>query len=402
MNHYLFMLALLALIAVLPAGCESATSNSQPESTDLNFTKSPADEPVISSGSEGWPIFPSDPCVIKDDEGYHIFFTTIFCKSGDSYYYSWDAGNIFACDITNVIGSVAYAFSSDQGLTWEFRGSPVILPGAESWQNGDTETPFVLQHGDSLYLFYSALGIRDGQEFHNRYQVGAAILDMKGSSIRQALMNESNLFNRLPEPVLLYNLTHTSFDNNTQEPSAIIKDGHLELYYVGVGFSKPDKHAFADGQSITSVGMAKAVFDRDLNLISNSDGYILEGANITEVQYVNDRYHVFSIKHGDGEFHCQERINYYTSDDGVAWSSSEILLSYGQGDDYDNWGIMAPTVVIEDNKLVMFYTAWGIEDGKCFPDEFTPDVRFGMPFNNDTQCIHGYVGRAVAPRPESF
>jgi predicted GH43/DUF377 family glycosyl hydrolase len=402
MLQILIMFLSILLIILLIAGCGNATSQSQTQSTTLSFIKEPSNAPVISSGLKGWPMFPTDPCVIKDNEGYHLFYTSLFCKKDGSHYYSWDAGNAFGCDLSEMIGTVGYAFSSDQGMTWEFRGSPVVQVAPEDWQSGDVETPFVLHHGDSLYLFYSALGMKDGSEFGNRYQIGAAILDLQGSSIRQMLSNEGTTFERLPEPVLPYNLTSMSFDNNTQEPSVIVKDGKLELFYIGIKLSKPDQPVDAPGNSITSVGLAKAVFDRDLNLISNSNGFILNGANITEVKYFNDKYHIFSIAQGDGEFHCKERINYYTSLDGITWSSPEILLTHGQGDDYDNWGIMAPTVIIDNNELVMFYTAWGIEDYPCFPEPFTSDIRFGMPFNNETQCIHGYVSRATAPRPETF
>ncbi|MEJ2627443.1 MAG: hypothetical protein P8078_02635, partial [bacterium] len=150
------------------------------------------------------------------------------------------------------------------------------------------------------------------------------------------------------------------------------------------------------GQSIISVGMVKAVFDSDLQLVDQSNGYILENANITEVKYFDDVYHVFSTTLEEGEFHQDEKINYFQSADGTNWSSPEILLS--PGTTFDSWGIMAPTVVIEDDELVMFYTGWSIENHICFPDPLLSDTRFGRPSKNDTKCIYGSVGRAVAER----
>lgn len=393
---------LCAFLLIL--GCTKSKDINQPseEPVKLEFRKDPADMPVISSGTAGWPIFPSDPAVLKDEEGYHLFFTTIFCKKSGSYYFSWDSHNLGACDITNVIGSVGYAFSVDGGYTWEFRGSPVIVPGPEPWQSGDLETPHAAILGDTLYLFYSAMGEYSGQPFPHRYQVGAAILDLNGGTIHQTLMSEAVTFQKRPDPLLPFNVTSTAFDNNTQEPSVVIRDDKLELFYVGVGFSLPGEHADAPGQSITSVGMAKAVFDQNLNLISKSAGYLIDNANITEVKYVGGTYRVFSTTLEQGEFHQNEKINYFSSTDGSNWSESEILLYPGEGEAFDNWGIMAPTVVVEDGSIVMFYTGWSIEDHECFPEPFPPDVRFGRPSDNNTKCIYGSVGRAVSPRPSSF
>jgi predicted GH43/DUF377 family glycosyl hydrolase len=400
-NWKVLVLFSFMLAAAGSPGCsEKKGTNPQKEDPvehSFVFTKSPENQPVVSSGKTGWPIFPSDPAVIKDSEGYHLFYTSIFCNAGGSYYYSWDASTMAACDITNVIATVGYAFSSDSGKTWEFRGSPVYLPGSEPWHQGDIETPHVAILGDSLYLFYSATGVYQGQPFPHRYQVGVATLDLNGKTIRQKLMTDLATFTGRSEPLLPYNVSVTSYDNNTQEPSVVIKDGKLELYYVGVGFTLPDQNADAPGQSVVSVGLAKAVFQQDLQLVEKSNGYILPNANITEVKYFDDAYHVFSTTLESGEFHHNEKINYFRSVDGVKWSEPKILLRPGAT--FDSWGVMAPTVVVEDSELVLFYTGWCIENHQCFPEPLPPDIRFGRPSNNDTECIYGSVGRAVAPRP---
>ena len=402
MSKHTTMIFVSLCSVLLILGCGKSTSKPPVESATLEFTRQPAGTPVVYSGTNGWPIFPTDPAVIKDGEGYHLFYTTYFCKSGGSYYYSWDSHNLSACNITDVVATIGYAFSADKGMTWEFRGSPVVLPGPEDWQIGDLETPFAALWGDTLYLFYSASGVHSGQPFSDRFQVGAAILSLNGESIYQRLMSDAAMFQKRSEPVLPFNTTITAYDNSTQEPSAVIKDSLLELYYVGVGFSLPDQSADATGQTVTSVGMAKAVFDRNLSLISKSNGYILPNANITEVKYIGGNYYVFATSLEQGEFHENEKITYYSSTDSASWSQPEVLLTPEAGNAFDNWGIMAPTVVIEDNEVVLFYSAWKMEEHQCFPDPFPPDVRFGRPSDNDTKCIYGSFGRAVAPKPSSF
>ena len=158
-----------------------------------------------SAGTAGWPVFPTDPAVIRDEEGYHLFYTSIFCNRNGNYYFSWDADNLADCNIIDVVGTVGYGFSDDMGYTWEFRDSPVIRSGDQDWHRGDIETPYVTVLGDSLFLFYSVLGEYQGRPFPSRYQVGAATLPLNGRTIRQRLMSDLADFETRPEPLLPFN-----------------------------------------------------------------------------------------------------------------------------------------------------------------------------------------------------
>ena len=378
-------------------GTEAGGSGQTPP--NLVFNRDPAATPVVLSGTAGWPIFPTDPCVIADSEGYHLFYTSYFCKAGGAYYYSWDVHNIAACNILDAVSTVGYAFSSDGGLTWQFRGRPVVLPGPEAWQRGDLETPHAAVLGDTLYLFYSATGTYAGQPFPNRFQVGAATLELEGKTIRQRLLLDHAEFTRRPEPLLPYNTTASAFNNNTQEPSVVIRDGRLELFYVGVKLSRPQLPPEAPGQSILDVGLARAVFTPDLSPLETPTGYLLPGANITEVKYFDGAYYVFSTTGTNGEFHRHERIVAYRSLNGATFSSPVDLLSPQTS--FDSWGLMAPTLVVNDSQVVMFYSGWSSVDHPCFPDPLPPDTRFGRPSDDGTACIHGAIGRAVAVRPRT-
>jgi hypothetical protein len=214
--------------------------------------------------------------------------------------------------------------------------------------------------------------------------------------MHQRLMDENNLFTMHPDPLLPYNVNSSSYNNNTQEPSVVIKDGILEVFFIGVGFSNPGLAADDPDQSVTSVGLARSVFDFNLQLIENPDGYILQNANITEVKYYDKMYHVYSTTLETGEFHQNEKINYYSSTDCKTWSGPKILIS--SETTFDNWGVMAPTVVVEEDSLILFYTGWSAENHECFPEPFTSSVRFGYPGFNDSKCIYGSIIRAVSSR----
>ena len=119
---------------------------------------------------------------------------TLFMSNG-TYFYSWDAGNLTACDILDAITAIGYAYSDDKGYTWTFRNSPVASPGNALWHNSDLETPFVTLIGDTLYLFYSATGtFTEEKQLNDRFQVGMASLPLHKQSIKECLFNEENQF----------------------------------------------------------------------------------------------------------------------------------------------------------------------------------------------------------------
>jgi len=123
------------LLVALLAGCDDGA---WPYG---DFALEPADHPVIDQGYSGWPLFTADPGVLRDDDGnYHLFFTSLFCRTGDAWSLFWDPTNPDDCTLDDPLGTIAYAFSSDRGRTWEIRSDPVVLPSESGWDSGDLET----------------------------------------------------------------------------------------------------------------------------------------------------------------------------------------------------------------------------------------------------------------------
>jgi hypothetical protein len=172
--------------------------------------------------------------VYVDEEGYHLFYTTFFCDRDKHYYYSWEPADSAACDIVNVVSSIADAFSSDRGRSWLFRVSPVLLPAEQGWDSGDIETASVARVDDRLVLAYSVFGEKDGEMMNQRYEIGAAELELDGRSINEAMMDDSSLFSRRPEPLLENYRDVPRFGNNVQEPSQPINDPSQKIESVGL------------------------------------------------------------------------------------------------------------------------------------------------------------------------
>jgi len=162
---YLAMLTGCAPLArVIVAPPPAPTPPSGPEGTFPHFMRLPQ-RPAVSTGRAGLPVIAFDPAVFVDEEGYHLFYTTIFCRGDAGYSYTWDPADQARCNIMNAIGSIGYAFSGDKGLTWRFRRTPVILPGSSGFDSRKIETAFVFRVRDTLYMAYSAVDCLENGKF---------------------------------------------------------------------------------------------------------------------------------------------------------------------------------------------------------------------------------------------
>ena len=168
--------ALAAVLLMITQACKASLPFFTP------FVKSPASRPVLASGVAGVPTFISDPCVMKDDSGYHAFISVYYLKNKTEgeYWFSYDPANPDDYDRGDSMGGMGYAFSADRGLTWTCRKTPLVTTGPEEWQTHSVETANVIKLDGRLLMFYSAQGHRNGKRFTARYQIGVASLDLGG------------------------------------------------------------------------------------------------------------------------------------------------------------------------------------------------------------------------------
>ncbi len=359
----------------------------------LTFVKSPNNKEVISTGGEGLPTTAWDPYIHVDEEGYHIFFTSIFCKEGDDYNFSFHPGNQRTCNMGDSFGSIAYGFSADKGLTWEFSDTPVIYGGGKTgWDDHSIETAHVTRIGNKLHLFYSGVSM----DLESRFQIGKGELDIQENSIYKTLMTNKVTFSRPPKPFLASQYEVSDFDNSTQEPSVVVKDDRIELYWVGLRWKLPGEAAGAPGQGMRGLRFFRTVYDLDFNLIEQTEESFADGVNITEVKYFDNNYYLFytTLEIFGGPFHREEKIGLMTSTDGLSWSKGRIILKSGPIDTYDGWGLFAPTVAQDGNDLVMFVTTLSVEDGVVVASDLQPGERIGI--GQGTETVYGGIGRAVA------
>jgi predicted GH43/DUF377 family glycosyl hydrolase len=391
-------LTALAAALALATGCGSQENTERDEYP--SFVRDPSDRPVVPSGVAGWPSLVADPSIIADDEGYHLFYSALFCRQPDgSYSFSWDPERPQECSLREAVGATAYAFSRDAGRSWEFRRTPVVLPGTEPWNDGVIETPFACRVADRLHVFYCALGARAAVTLQHRFQLGVATLALGARSIREALLPTDETFVHRKEPVVAADLVERYGINNAQEPSVVVRDGRFELYFVSLGLSKPGEDITAPGQEV-SLALRLVRLDQALSPLEPPSAPLATGAaaNITEVRFFDGRYHLFATT-AELDDHENDELTYSVSGDGLHFTAPTTILRRRPGAGFDNWGLMAPTVVVEPETVLLFYTAWEMQEHRC--QLAGTDGRMGMAQESrpdEARCLYATLGRAVSRR----
>jgi len=420
-----FLAPAIVALALLP-GCGGGNDRKNPtDSTpdadkglSLSFTKAP-NAAVLESGLVGKPVFIADPGVLKDESGYHLFITNQFCDLNDNG--QWDEGeHLFDADKTlpcvaeRGVGATMYAFSEDKGETWSVRPAPAIEPGPAGWDDYNAETAFPFIHNDTLYVLYCAYGHKNGALFNTRYQIGLASLALKGRTVKQAMVDDNATLAKInggTQPLISGNLTTSAYDNNTQEPSVVVTESGFELFFTGLRLENPTVDMSpGNGNTISGIALVRQKFDfnwqkvgdwevsQDLEgMTPSSEKLALAPVNIGEVHFHNGKYHIFyTTLENAADFHSGERIAYAVSEDGLNWTGMRVILGPGSSEsDFDGWGIMAPSVVFEDDQVVLFYSAWG-NTGKSPCVMRGPGAKWGQQVAGGSKCVHGNLGRATA------
>lgn len=374
----------------------TAACGQQPgQGTFPSFVRQPEDRPVIGSGVAGLPTIVADPNVFADEEGYHLFYSAYFCHTPEgTASFSFDPERPEACSFRDAFGATAYAFSADRGLTWQMRVTPVVTRGAQEWNGHDLETPWVLRSDDRVYLFYSALSAHDF-----RYRLGVASLELGARSLRRALLEDGAVFESRDTPLVTADFQTSLGINSAQEPSAVLRNGIIDLFFVSLGLSRPSERFDAPDQEL-SIALRVASFDRELTPLEPPSGPLATGAtaNIPEVRLFDGRYRLFGTT-TELDDHENDTLNYAVSEDGRQFTAPSTILRRSHGDAFDNWGLMAPTIVVEDDEVVLFYTAWEQRNQRC--SLTGAGGRVGMPVESrpqEARCLYATLGRAVSPR----
>ena len=356
----------------------------------LRFRGDPEDAPVILAGSPTSPMFAMDACAIQDEEGYHLFYSSLFVETPSGLSPFWNSSLPYEGNIEKLVTAIAYAFSSDRGLTWQFREAPVLTPGDLEWENFRVETSNAIVHDNQLHLFYCADGDRNGKAFHKRYQIGLVSMPLNDKSIRENLMDEQRVFSRTrTTPLLSYVTDDASYRNNVQEPSVIYDEerDRFDLFFTGLEWKLPGEPENHAEQQITRVVVGRAILNRAFEVEQVTVVPMPHTINLIEVRKFQGKYHLFGVGLGN------KAIVYTTSDDGSKWSEPVTVVEVNPKSHFASFQVASPTVVVDGDELVLFYSGMSMSQHR-------PDNRWAAQFGTET-FLSVSLGRAVAIGAES-
>ena len=105
--------------------------------------------------------------------------------------------------------------------------------------------------------------------------------------------------------------------------------------------------------------------------------------------------------------HKGEFLQLSTSDDGVHWQRPQVILGPRKEDAFDNWALVAPTLVRDQGQWLLFYSAFGASPAKR--GEFLKQVgpfsltarKWGIFVPQENRTIDVNLGRAASQAPSS-
>ena len=311
--------------------------------------------PVINNGDDIIDIVTaSDPCVLKDDDGYKLYYTCVGVTQEEI-----DAAA--PLDPTPIC-RICVATSND-GITFtRHPNNPILDLSENEWDSYALETPFVMKIGAEYWLYYNGKDTEYMQDVINGDKITLG-------SIGLAISNDGITFTRTatnpifePSPLTDPSNYVGSWDSWVVEGPCIIEVGsEYWMYYGGAGSE-------VAGEMINSIGLAKS--SDGMTWRKAPQNPIINEGNASSW----DRYHVIDpsvIKYnnrymlwyhgGDIYFAADEEYSNFNigvaySVDGINWvkdSSNPVLKN-----NVLNWtssGIMAPSVIEESDKFVMYF-----------------------------------------------
>jgi predicted GH43/DUF377 family glycosyl hydrolase len=296
----------------------------------------------------------SDPCVLKDGDGYKLYYTCVGVTQEEI-----DAAAPF--DPTPK-ARICLAISDDGIIYTRHPNNPILDLSDSAWDSYALETPFVMNIGGEYWLYYYGY---DTTEIEDVISGDKTTL----GSIGLAISNDGIIFTRYSNNPVLEPSPLTDTDNYVgswdswviEGPSIIEVGSEYWMFYGGAGSE-------VAGEMVNSVGLAispdgkkwtKAIQNPLLNEGSASSWDRYHVIDPSVIKYNNQYilwYHGGNTYFaGDGEY-SNFNIGVAYSDNGIEWvkdSNNPVLEN-----DVLSWtssGVMAPSVIEESDKFVMYF-----------------------------------------------
>jgi len=305
--------------------------------------------PIIENG-EGWWFMNSilDGCLLKEGDTLKLWFSGLnspFSEGG--------------------VARIGYAYSVDEGHTWNLHSEPVLEPGG-GWESWGVMSPLVVASGDSLLMYYVGFQGYPGYWYY--------------SGIGLAYSEDGIHWTKRNDPVIGGEASHWDY-NPIGRPSLAVEGDSIYLFYCALDI----EGNLALGKAVSSDWVhwddREPLFDTD-----NSQDGDFDDLSQKDPWVINEGgwFLFYAGKGSDGIW----RIGSRGSSDYKNWTyrvgpgTYGSFLEPGSVGSWDGDGVSSPSLVRLDNgSWVMLYR--GVGDAR---------TGLGLAFNTST---------SVKERPKS-
>jgi predicted GH43/DUF377 family glycosyl hydrolase len=277
-----------------------------------------SNNPVLTPTNPSWEQNHNfSPTVIKDGSMYKMWYSA---HDGARY-------------------QIGYATSTD-GINWIKNPNAVISPRNNGWET-DVLGPYVLKDENEYKMWFrSTNGTIPNDNYHKgqeRYRISYAT-SLNGID-----------WNVYPNYVL-YAISGSWNSEGVAAPS-VIKDGNTyKMWFSG-----------RNSSGVWSIGYATSSNGIDWNQHVNNPIFVnnlsWEGSHVSSADIIQRNNELLMLYHAGPV--VPKAIGYATSGDGVNWvKNSQAILELGGAGEFDSVYIGTPSVIINNNKLWMYYSGY--------------------------------------------
>lgn len=347
----------------------------------------------FSNSQTEWFKHPDNPIISGNPGTWDATYVAFSAVIHDTVYKMWYTGGLNYGTFAD--SKIGYA-TSINGIDWNKRPNPVLTKGeAGKFDEGTIVAASVL-YDEAIYKMWY---VGTHSWFGNNWRIGYAT---SPDGINWTRQNDGN-------PVL--NLGAAGeWDDAYVGHVSVIRDGSLlKMWYRGSRISGGLDGSI--GLATSTDGISWTKFDDPLTTdppYAESDPVLVPtpGTWDSQVVYhpnviVNDStYEMWYVAMGNM---IGQNVGYATSSDGINWDkdSSNPVMTIGSAGSFDNFRLLTPCVMFENNLYKMWYTGsndvtWRIgyattdptvdvdEKSNLLPESFTLLQNYPNPFNPST------------------